>query len=161
MRVYVPVTLPGLAGWAKDGVPAPVAAHAVTAAVVEWYVEGDEEELEFAVLLDAARASLELLARDPQAPRRRAVVAVDVPAAVVRPAPGEDRSAVRLDVPLTGDDIVSIHLDEPDAAATVAAAVEALPAARAGDDDAAFRLDEAEACDLLWYDVTELDDLLG
>ena len=161
MRVYVPVTLPGLAGWAKDGVPAPVAAHAVTPAVLEWYVGGDEEQLEFAVLLDAAQACLDLLAGDDGAPRRRAVVAVDVPATAVRPAPGEDRSAVLVGVALAASDIVSIHVDEPETAPTVAAAVQALPAARSGDDDAAFLLDEAEACDLLWYDVSELGDLLG
>lgn len=161
MRVYVPVTLPGLAGWAKDGVPGPVRAHAVTPAVVEWYVEGDEEELEFAVLMDAAQACLDLLAGEPRAPRRRAVVAVDVPAAEVLPAAGEDRSAVLVGADLSVADIVSIHLDEPDAEPRVAAAIEALPAARAGDDDATFLVDEAEACDLLWYDVSELGDLLG
>jgi hypothetical protein len=33
-------------------------------------------------------------------------------------------------------------------------------AADAGDDDARFLVDEAEACDLLWYDVTELGELV-
>jgi hypothetical protein len=41
----------------------------------------------------------------------------------------------------------------------VAEAILALPAADAGDDDARFALDEAEATELLWYDVTELGDL--
>jgi hypothetical protein len=34
-------------------------------------------------------------------------------------------------------------------------------AADAGDDDARFALDEAEATELLWYDVTEIPDLLA
>jgi hypothetical protein len=44
--------------------------------------------------------------------------------------------------------------------ATIATAVAAVPAAREGDDDAQFLVDEAEACDLLWYDITELPDLV-
>ncbi|MFI7586678.1 DUF6912 family protein [Spongisporangium articulatum] len=163
MRVYVPMTLPGLADWSKNGVAEPVSAHAVTPGVREWYTEGDLEELEYAVLLDAARASLDLLEYDFDAPRRRVVVAVDVPDAAVG-APAYDapsRSAVVVQVPLGADAIVSVHVDEESAVATVEAAVEALPAARLGDEDAAFALDEAEACDLLWYDASEVEGLIG
>ena len=53
-----------------------------------------------------------------------------------------------------------MHVDEPDSVSVGSAAVTALFAARNGDDDAAFAVDEAEACDLLWYDRSELDDLI-
>src|SRR5919202_557672 len=58
---------------------------------------------------------------------------------------------------------VSGDLDELEHAAftEAAEAVRSLPAADAGDDDARFALDEAEATELLWYDVTEIPDLVG
>ena len=39
-------------------------------------------------------------------------------------------------------------------------AISVLEAADAGDDDARFALDEAEATELLWYDVSEISDLV-
>jgi hypothetical protein len=163
MRVYLPTTLPALATARAagaflrgvDGVPA----HAVTAAVREWYIEGDLEELEYSALVDAAEASLRLLARDPTAPRRRVVAAVDVPEGAVT-AGGPFRSSVTVGVDVAIVDVVSVHVDEDGATATVAEAIAALPAADAGDDDARFLLDEAEALDLLWFDVSEVSDLL-
>ena len=50
----------------------------------------------------------------------------------------------------------------PDAATDVAATrpgTPALPAADAGDEDAAFTVDGAQGHDLLWYDSSELVDL--
>src|SRR5258708_26304093 len=81
MRVYLPATLPTLAELHKTGLvaPAPLTAYAVTPALREWYTEGDSEELEYAALTDAARASLRLLAASPEAPRRRVVVAAELP----------------------------------------------------------------------------------
>ena len=158
MRVYLPATLTTLAEAAAAGGFATREAHAVTAAVREWYTEGDVEELEFTALTDAAEAALALLAEDERAPRRRVVVAADVEDRAARPG-GRFRSSVTLDgeVPLRA--VVSVHVDEPEAEPTVRAAVGALSLAAAGDDDAQFLLDEAEACDLLWYDVSEIGDL--
>ncbi len=51
----------------------------MTPALREWYLSDDIEELEYAALNRAALASLRLLAVHPDAPRRRVVVAVDVP----------------------------------------------------------------------------------
>ncbi|MEU1098006.1 hypothetical protein ABZ389_32905, partial [Streptomyces sp. NPDC005877] len=81
MRVYLPLTLPGLATAHAAGElgPGPLTAYAVTPGLREWYVSDDIEELEYAALSRAAAASLRLLAVDPGAPRRRVVVAVDVP----------------------------------------------------------------------------------
>ena len=84
MRVYLPSTLPRLrrlldAGALED---VPLPGYAVTGALREWYAEGDEEELEYAALSLAARASVRLLDRllveDPSAPARRVVVVAEV-----------------------------------------------------------------------------------
>ncbi|HEX5560022.1 MAG TPA: hypothetical protein VFX52_00160 [Nocardioidaceae bacterium] len=164
MRVYLPATLSQLAEVERTGsytVPSGLTGHAVTPALREWYTEGDLEELEYVALLDAASSSLRALAADPDAPRRRVVLAADVPDAAAHPAPQAATSAVTLAgaVPLT--DVVSVHVDEDEAVPDVAAAVDALPAADAGDDDAQFTVDSADGHDLLWYDVTEIKDLLA
>jgi hypothetical protein len=168
MRIYLPATLPILAAARDAGCftasratgPGGLPAHAVTPAVREWYVQGDVEELEYTALLEAAEASLHLLADDPAAPRRRVVVAADVPDAVVTPGGGDFRSSVRLQAPVELSRVVSLHVDEARVEDTITTAVASVGAAAAGDDDAQFLVDEAEACDLLWYDVTELGDLV-
>ena len=57
--------------------------------------------------------------------------------------------------------VVSVHVDEDEAATDVAAAALALPAAADGDEDALHAVEDAEAHDLLWYDATEADALLS
>ncbi|PWS43914.1 hypothetical protein DKT74_14085, partial [Streptomyces sp. ZEA17I] len=73
MRVYVPLTLSGLAAAHAVGEvgPGPLTAYAVTPGLREWYVSDDIEELEYAALSRAAAASLRLIAGDPDAARRR------------------------------------------------------------------------------------------
>jgi hypothetical protein len=161
-RVYLPSSLAELAEVQASGVlGGPRPAHAVTAAVREWYVEGDVEELEYVALTEASEGSLRLLAGDPDLPRRRVVVAADVAEPAVQDVQDPRfRSAVQVvaDVPVSA--IASIHVDEETAQKTVAEAIIALPGADDGDDDAQFALDEAEATELLWYDVSELGDLV-
>jgi hypothetical protein len=168
MRVYVPLTLPGLAEAYKTGElgPGPLTAYAVTPGLREWYVSDDIEELEYAALNRAAAASLRLLAALPDAVRRRVVVAVDVPdrEAVSDPDRGLDAGAlgeVRLAsaVPLTK--AAAVHVDAEDADADVSAAAAALGAADHGDDDAQFTVDGAEDHELLWYDAQEIPHLVG
>lgn len=165
MRVYLPATLPLLAAWLDAGEVPPGRARAATPALREWYVEGDDEELEFSALLDAATDSLALLAEDAAAPRRRLVLAADVPDGGARGlgGPGDDEppSAVELGAPVPLRAVVSAHCDEDGAEDAVRAAAEALPAARAGDEDAALVVDTAEDGDLLWYDAAELRDLVA
>jgi hypothetical protein len=81
MRVYLPATLPGLAGLLRKAEigPAPLRAFAVTPALREWYASGDLDELEYVAMMHAARASLRLLVADPGAPRRRVVLAAEMP----------------------------------------------------------------------------------
>jgi hypothetical protein len=163
MRVYCPTTLDDLATALVSGVvgaPSGVPAHAVTPAVREWYIEGDSEELEYAVLLEAAEASLRLIAADPKARPRRVVLAADVEDSWVTPVSSRFRSAVTLAGPLPLSRVVSAHTDEKAAEKAVAEAVGVLDKADAGDDDAQFVLDEAEAQDLLWFDASELQHLV-
>jgi hypothetical protein len=168
MRVYLPSTLPLLAAvhTAREVGPVPLAGHAVTPALREWYAEGDQEELEYAALTAATRASLRLLAADPSAPRRRVVLAAEIPDQSVFWAPGDasidgdDRSLVEITAPVPWKRLASGHVDDPAAVPDVTAAVEALTAADAGDDDALFTVDGAEGHELLWYATQELPHLL-
>ncbi len=56
---------------------------------------------------------------------------------------------------------MSAHVDGTEAVTDVRAAVAALSAADAGDDDARFTVDGAEGHELLWYAGTELSYLFG
>ena len=166
MRVYLASTLPLLAR--ARGVLAltdgPGAAYAVTPTLREWYAEGDLEELEYAAMSAAARASLSLLAEDPSAVRRRVVLAADVPEAWVRPVTDvgpDDRARVAVSAPVPWSALASIHVDGYEAEPVVAAAAEAVRAAAEGDEDAQFVIDGAEDESLLWYAVQEADDLLA
>jgi hypothetical protein len=168
MRVYVPLTLPGLAEAHKRGElgTGALVAYAVTPALREWYLSDDIEELEYAALNRAALASLRLLAADAGAPRRRVVVAVDVPdgAASADPDRGLDPAAlgeVRLAGPVPLAKAAAVHVDADDAEADVTAAARALASADAGDDDAQFVVDGAEDHELLWFARQEIPGLVG
>lgn len=167
MRVYVPLTLSGLAEAHKTGElgSGPLDAFAVTPALREWYVSDDMEELEYAALNRAAQASLRLLATDPSVARRRVVVAVDVPdaSATVDPDRGLDKSglgAVRVAGPVPMKKAAAVHVDADDAEADVTAAAAALGAADQGDDDAQFTVDGAEDHELMWFGVQEVQNLI-
>lgn len=170
MRVYLPSTLPALARALTTGEvgPAPIVAYAVTPALREWYADGDLEELEYAALMAAARASLHLLAEETEAQPRRVVLAAEIPDGVVAKQPGDsallpggDRALVRLTAAVPAAKIVSGHVDDAAAVDDVRAAVAALPAAEAGDEDARFTVDGAEGHELMWYATQELPDLFG
>jgi hypothetical protein len=170
MRVYLPSTLPALAAALADGEVGsqPLTAYAVTPALREWYADGDLEELEYAAMTLAARASLRLLAETPDAPPRRVVLAVDLPEDAVSYEPGDaamaaegERALVRLGAPIPMRKVASGHVDDVVASPAVLAAVRALPAADAGDEDARFAVDGAEGHELMWYAVQELPYLLS
>ncbi|MDH6434858.1 hypothetical protein M2158_003335 [Streptomyces sp. SAI-144] len=168
MRVYVPLTLSGLAEAYKTGElgAGPLLAYAVTPALREWYLSDDIEELEYAALNRAALASLRLLAADAGAARRRVVVAVDVAdgAAVADPDRALDPSAlgeVRVAGTVRLAKAAAVHVDSGDAEEDVTAAADALEAADAGDGDAQFVVDGAEDHELLWYATQEIPNLVG
>ncbi|WP_030201294.1 hypothetical protein [Streptomyces sp. NRRL S-87] len=165
MRVYVPLTLPGLAEVHAAGElgPAPLLAYAVTPSLREWYVSDDIEELEYAALSRAAAASLRMLAGNPAAARRRVVVAVDVEDKAASPVQGMDEATlgeVRIAGSVALKRAAAVHVDADDAVADIAAAADALGAADHGDDDAQFTVDGAEDHELLWFGVQEIPNLV-
>jgi hypothetical protein len=164
MRVYLPTTLAELGSALVAGQigPAPVTGFAVTPALREWYASGDLEELEYVAMLQAARASLRMLHVDTSAPRRRVVLAAELPESVIFIRNGLDKPGrVTVTLPVMLSDVVSGHVDSDDAAQDIDAAAAALPAADAGDGDAKFIVDSAEGHELLWFATQELIYLIG
>jgi hypothetical protein len=139
----------------------PLAAHAVTPALREWYAEGDDDELEYVAFTRAAQAALRLLRGDPDGPRRRVVISADVPVAGLRRDDAElGSSTVSLLAPLPVAAVAAVHVDGAGAVDDVAAAAGVVEEALAGDPDAQFTVDGAEDHELEWYDVSELDALV-
>ena len=164
MRVFLPSTLPALAQALQAGQvgPGPVLGFAVTPSLREAYASGDEEELEYTALTEAARASLRLLAAAPAAPPRRVELAAEIPAEQVNPdARDEEPGRVVIGAAVQVKRFASAHVDDAEAGADVRAAADALPAADAGDEDAKFAVDGAEGHELGWYATQELPYLLN
>jgi hypothetical protein len=164
MRVYLPTTLADLGSALVAGQigPAPLTGYAVTPALREWYASGDEEELEYVAMSQAARASLRMLHADIKAPRRRVVLAAELSDPMISVRNGMEKAGqVAVTLPVMLADVVSGHVDAADAAADVDAAAAALPAADAGDGDAKFVVDSADGHELLWYATQELIYLIG
>ena len=164
MRVYLPGTIALLERLQREGAVPAGPGYAVTDALRAWYVDGDEEELEYAAMTAAARASLRLLAAEPEPARERAlrvVLAADVPDARLSPADGDaqDPGVINITAEVRRVDLASLHVDEAAARPTVLAALSAL-AAGEGDPDGGLAIDAVEDFDLLWYAVQELGDLL-
>ena len=163
MRVYLPATTTVLRTLVQEGrLNGPATAFAVTPALREFYAlseaEADTEELEYAALLAAARASLRLLDIDPFAARRRVVLAVDVADGSVTPVedPDADRGAVRVEGDIELRQVASAHLDGEEAEEDVRAAVAVVLEADLGLEDAQFVVDQAEGHELAWYATQEI-----
>jgi uncharacterized protein DUF6912 len=167
VRVYLPATTSVLRTLVDDGrLAGPLTAFAVTPGLREFYTvseaEADTEELEYAALLAAARASLRLIDVDPTAARRRVVVAADVPGAAVSEVedPDVDRGAVRVTVDVSLRDVASAHVDGAEAEDDVRAAVSVVLEADLGSEDAQFVVDQAEGHELAWYATQEIGTVL-
>ena len=167
MRVYLPATTSVLRTLVDDGrLTGPLTAFAVTPGLRDFYAlsdaGADEEELEYAALLAAARASLRLVDVDPSAARRRVVLAADAPDSAVSEVedPDADRGAVRItgDVALAA--VASAHVDGAEAEDDVRAAVGVVLEADLGSEDAQFVVDQAEGHELAWYATQEIGTLL-
>jgi hypothetical protein len=167
VRVYLPASTTVLRTLVDEGaLPGPHTAFAVTPQLRRFYAvsdaEADTEELEYAALLAAARASLRLLDVDILAARRRAVIAADVPDASVTPMddPHVEPGAVRIETAIRLQDVASAHLDEADAEDDVRAAVGVVLEADLGSEDSQFVVDQAEGHELAWYATQEIGPLL-
>lgn len=188
MRVYVPATIAMLRELSREHELRAVngTAFAVTPALREAYSSGDDDELAEVAMDEAARASLRLLvteretadsgtdAADTDAADtagdaaadagasvpvyRRAVIAVDVDGAQLRP--DLDDAVVRLNTPILLSRVASVHVDLAEAEPAIAKAVGVIDAADLGDTDAEFVLGDAEDHQLAWYANQELPFLL-
>jgi hypothetical protein len=161
MRVYIPATWPMLRKLVASGRLDPVGgtAFALTPKLREAYVAGDDEELEYAAMSEAARASLRLLAvefglGEDGTPARRVVIAADVDDAT--PRPDLDDGVVRIRGSVGLDAVAAVHVDTADAEFAVREAAGAVDAADLGDLDAEFLVGEAEDHELAWYDPGEV-----
>jgi hypothetical protein len=134
-RVYLPLTAEAVRRLASERqlAPAPVDAYAVTPRLERSFAAGErEEELEYAAIVEAFEAAG--LANG-LVPAKRVVAAADVESDTVEPDSDRDGlGAVRVSAEVPLSRVVSFHVDED-----------------AGDDG----MD-----DVLWYDVTELDEVL-
>jgi hypothetical protein len=165
--VYLPATTTILRTLVDEGtLPGPRTAFAVTPELRQFYelsdARTDVEELEYAALLGAARASLRLIDVDPTAARRRVVVAADVADDSVDPIddPDTDRGAVRVATGIRVSDVASAHIDGADAEDDVRAAVNVVLEADLGSEDAQFVVDQAEGHELAWYATQEIGPVL-
>jgi hypothetical protein len=160
--VYLPATTATLREL-LDGAPLdvlPLTAFAVTPGLREWYTDDDTEALEYAAMTEAARGSLRLLDADPDAARRRVVIAAEVPDGGVTVHDDLDLGVVRVAAPVALADVAAVHVDDVDAEATVAAAAEAVISADLGDPGSQDAVDDAEGYELSWYASQEIGALL-
>lgn len=184
MRVYLPATLSVLLGLNEDGRFAPLGGtgFALTPALRESFLAGDDEELSEVALREAARASLRLLgaeeradatqgapeqdtpdqdrAHTPELPARRVVVAAEIADALVTLRPDLDAAVVKVSGPVEISDVVAVHVDAADAEPAVIRAVELVDDADLGDEDAELAIGDVEDFDLAWYATQELPFLL-
>jgi hypothetical protein len=133
-RIYLPLNESGLRRLAagREVVGSPVRAFAVTDRVERALPAGDEEDWEYAALTEAVEAATLVL---PSLLEKRVVAAADVdPTWVSGNGAGDSLAAVEVSQPVPLARIVSFHVDET--------------AGADGMDD------------LLWYDATELDEVL-
>lgn len=155
MRIYLPATLAEIPDIqvAVDGQASmtvnPRRAHALTGALRLAYQDEENEGLEFVALLAAADDDLELLAQQPSAPQLRLVLTLEVPDDAVTLATADvavlSPSALEITKTVDRAVVVCAHVDEPEAAQDIKAAL-------AGDDSAVERIVDR---DLLWYDTSE------
>lgn len=164
MRVFLPATVRMLRGFVEDSQMQPLSgtAFALTPALRESYAAGDTEELEYAAMREAARASLRLIAseldEDEKGELRRVVVSADVADPTLRP--DLDNAVVRLSGPVPWKKVAAVHVDTSESEEAVRAAAEVIDAADLGDPDADFVLGEAEDHELAWYAPQEVPFLL-
>ncbi|MDQ4104296.1 MAG: hypothetical protein M3186_11510 [Actinomycetota bacterium] len=164
MRVYIPATLAMLQTLVDSGELVPVSgiAFALTPMLRESYAAGDTEELEYAAMNEAARASLRLLAAeldsDPTVIPRRVVVAADVER--VRLRPDLDDAAVTVTGVVPASAVAAVHVDGAEAEEAVRTAAAVIDAADLGDPDAEFTLGDAEDHEMAWYASQEIPFLL-
>ena len=162
VRIYVPLTVSGLATLHKQGrigVESGIA-HAVTPALRAAWEQADDEELEYAALMAAAFGSLMSIKESGASPRR-VVAAVDIDDShvVVVGTNEAEATAVVVDTPILISWCKAVHVDSADAEGEVSIAVSRLAEAIAGNRDALAQVALVEH-ELMWFATQEIPDLL-
>ncbi len=161
MRVYIPATFDMLVTLNEQG-EHPIrsgVAFALTPALREFYTEGDDEDVAYMAFLEAARASIRLLATGEvqRFPARRVVISADVPDAAVSFSPVDGEAVVRIDPAVVQvKHIKAFHVDDADGEAITAKAIAVIDDADLGDEEAELIVGDAEDNLLSWYDAKEL-----
>lgn len=165
MRVYIPATFEMLKELSDTG-----AVHArsgwgfaLTPALREFFIEGDDEDLSEIAFDDASRASLRLLAIGDETafPHRRVVISTDVADSAVSLESDMGESVVKLNpAAIQLQDVAAIHVDVESSENATAAAIEAIDSADLGDEDAELKVGDALDNFLAWYDPSELNILV-
>ncbi|GAA2348927.1 hypothetical protein GCM10009854_28100 [Saccharopolyspora halophila] len=166
MRIYLPATLPMLQQLVADKQMQPPGgtAFALTPALRESYASGDSEELEYAAMREASRASLRLLAaeldgdEEGKATSRRVVISADVEEVTLRP--DLDYAVVKVTGQVSWRQLAAVHVDAGEAEEAVRAAAGVIDAADLGDQDAELALGDAEDHELAWFAPQEVPFLL-
>jgi len=160
VRVYLPATTTVLQRLLDQGrLEGPLTVFTVTPQLRGFYeLSEDDEELEYAALIAAARASLRLVDVDPTAARRRVVLAADVPEESVTPIEDDaaDAGAARTTADVSMRELASAHIDVAEAEEDVRKAVGVVLEADLGSADAQFVVDQAEGHELAWYATQEI-----
>jgi hypothetical protein len=160
--VYLPSTMAGLRLLVESGEigPAPITGFAVTPGLRARYVDEDLEELEYAAMLLAARASLRLIDADPFAKPRRVVISVDVSSTDLTVHDDLDDGVVRVLHAVPMSLVAAVHIDDSEAEATVTAAAAAIVRADIDGGTAQDTVDDAEGYELSWYATQEIGALV-
>ncbi len=159
-RIYLPATFSTLAALHSAGEVSTASAHAVTAALRDWYEGVDEEDLEYVAFCNAAADAFGRLAEEIDAVPRRVVIAADMPARHVDVSDTEAHSGVSVAETVPLANVAAVHVDGTEAGEAVSAAVLALKSAAVDPAGAQEALAEADDFELEWYDPTELAQLV-
>ncbi|AKE40716.1 Uncharacterised protein [Corynebacterium kutscheri] len=164
MRIYIPATFDMLHELNERQVISARSgyAFAVTPALRDYYVEGDEDEIAYSAFEDAVLASIRLLAiGDEHFPYRRVVLSADVPDDQVTFAPELGESVVILEpAQVNFSDVASIHVDVADSEEATKSAIALIDQADLGEEGAELTVGDALDNYLAWYDPSELNILV-
>ncbi|MGJ7906801.1 DUF6912 family protein [Actinopolyspora sp. H202] len=170
MRIYLPATVRMLREFFEQQQLRPLSgtAFALTPALRESYSSGDAEELEYAAMREAARASLRLISTElgdseeaeAEEPPRRVVISADVRDEEATLRPDLDYAVVRLANPVPWKKIAAVHVDTAESEEAVRQAAPLIDDADLGDEKAELALGDAEDHELAWFAPQEVPFML-
>lgn len=160
MRVYIPATFDMLHQLEAESVM-PIRSgygFALTPALIESFVSGDEEEIDYFAFMDAALASIRLLATGDveRYPHRRVVITADISKSRIIFGSDLGDSVVHIEGALSLEEILAFHIDTADSEEATAIAISKIDEADLGDEDAELAVGDAQDNLMAWFDSSEL-----